>query len=547
MARGAIKPGYTFAMEATEEFSEPSRAQRSRQILAVLAKHGLAVAGGGGGEHARLACEELGTTFIKIGQMLSTRADLLPRDYRDELAKLQDHVPPIDAAEIERVVETELGAPIAQLFASFDPQPLACASIGQVHAARLADGTEIVVKVRKPEVRPLVESDLDVLNGLVKSSEKYFPDLAGYDVEGLLEEFADTLRAELDYTREARNIETFAGIFADDAGIELPEVLFDYSTAHVLTMTAMEGANVSELPPLTPRRREAASSRIARFVLEPALSTGIFHADPHPGNVLVRRNGSVGFVDFGMVATLPDATRRQVADLFLALQHRDAVRLVDRLFAIAPPARPVDRNALTHRIARLLNRYMSQSLERMEIGAALDELLELVRIYELRPPATLALLFKAVAMSESLIAAISPNKTLGQFLEPIAKRVGMARLSPQDWTQRAQAAAMEAAELSIELPRRADRVLADVERGNLRIWTQIEELEPSLRRLERMVERANASVIAAACIVGMTVLLAVYHPAAWRAAIAWTFWIALVIAAIVVFRTALATVRSRTR
>jgi len=545
-------------METLEPPKTPSRAERSRQILAVLAKHGFAAAGAGltrqddadriqsQAEQARLACEELGTTFIKLGQVLSTRADLLPPEYREELSKLQDDVPAIDTAIIENIIEEELGDTPAHLFARFDPVPLACASIGQVHAAELADGTEVVVKVRKPEIRGLIERDLEILGKLVASSEKHFPGLEDYDPEGMLEEFADQLRAELDYGREGRNIEQFAEIFETDKGIEVPAVFWDYSTAHVLTMTRVEGNKITDLPPLTAKRGDAASGRVARFVLEPALIHGVFHADPHPGNILIRKDGSIGVVDFGMIGRMPEEMRRGISGLFLAMERRDADRLVDQLYRLAPPIRPLDRGSLVQRVSRMLDRYMSESLERVEISAALEEMLEIIRAYGLRPPATVAMLFKAIAISEEIVMATTPGKTLTEFLEPIARRVEAQRFSPEDLAHRAEMSAMDIAELSIDLPRRADRVLADVERGNLRVWARFEELEPTLRRLERMVERANAAMIAAACIVGITILLAVYHPQGWQAAIAWTFWVAIVIAATIVFRTALATLRNRT-
>ncbi len=403
----------------------------------------------------------------------------------------------------------------------------------------------MVVKVRKPEVRGLIERDLEILGKLVVSSENHFPGLEDYDPVGVFEEFADQLRAELDYGREARNIEQFADIFEADKGIELPEVIWDYSTAHVLTMTRVGGHKIAELPALTAKRANAASARVARFVLEPALIHGIFHADPHPGNVLIRKDGSVGVVDFGMVGRIPENKRQQITDLFLAMERHDATRLVDRLYQLAPPIRPIDRGSLVQRVSRLLDRYMSESLERVEIGAALEEMLGIIRAYGLRPPTTVVMLFKAIAISEEIVMGTTPGKTLTEFFAPIAQHVEASRFSPEDLAHRAQMSAMDLAQLSVDLPQRADRVLADVERGNLRVWARFDELEPTLRRLERMVERANAAMIAAACIIGITILLAVYHPQGWQAAAAWTFWVAIVIAAVIVVRTALATLRNR--
>ena len=535
--------------------SQPTRSQRYREILAVLGKHGFAAAGARLGFHPdgetseqiarelRVACEELGTTFIKLGQMLSTRGDLLPREYREELAKLQDAVPPLDLQIVIAEIANELGATPSDLFASFDSEPIACASVGQVHRARLADGRDAVVKIRKPGIRAQVECDIDILQRLAASAEKWFPDLAGYDLESLVDEFGDMLRAELDYTREARNIAAFRRLLENEEGLELPEVVDEYSTSHILTLTYVDGTKVTDAPVVMSDRRTAIAERITRFILEPAFIHGIFHADPHAGNILVQPDGTVGAIDFGMVGRLSEEQRRKLADLFLAVTRQDVQRVTDRLVDLAPPTEPVDRVELSADLGRLLERYLSSSLERVEFGAALSEMLDVIREHRLRMPASVSLFFKAVAMCEGLVLAITPETALGEFLEPIALNVAVAKFDPREWRERAKVAALEAAELSVELPRRADRVLADIERGNLRVWTRVEDVEPALQRLEKIAERVNATMIAASCIVGLTILLAFYHPNGWQMVVGWVLWISVVVAVLWVFRTAVATLR----
>jgi len=536
------------------EEQAPTRSQRYREIIGTFGKHGLAAAGAlrlasdervqSQAKEARLVCEELGPTFIKFGQILSTRGEL-PAEYREELSKLQDSMPPVETAFIEAEIESELGAPPQELFAFFDPVPLASASIGQAHLAKLHDGREVVVKVRKPGVRAVVDRDLEILNQLAESSEKYFPGLEDFDMAGIVEEFADTLRAELDYTREARNIRIFRSFFEDEDGFRLPEVISELSTARVLTLTRVEGIKASEADSLSKRRRETAAQRIARFVLEPALLHGIFHADPHPGNISVFEDGTIGAIDFGMVGTLTDENRRRIADILIAMQRHDAERVTDRLLQVAPPSRPIDRMALASELGRLLERYLSTSLARIEIAPALSDMLDLIRSHGLRPPSSLTIFFKTVAMSESIITAVAPERTLADFLRPISERAAMARLSPGDWFERARLSALDTAELSIDLPRRADRALADIERGNLRVWARLEDLEPALRTIERVVERANATMLAAACIVGITVLFVVYRPTGWHEVVPWIFWIAVAIVAVAVLRTAWANLKKR--
>ena len=526
----------------------PSRAERYRQIAGAFAKHGIAAGGmspAAQAQQLREACEELGPTFIKLGQMLATRGDLLPAEFRDELLKLQDDVPPVSGDYIVRTVEDELGDSIDTLFLSFEPIPLATASIGQVHAARLPDGRDVVVKVRKPNVRELVERDLDILMQLASSSEKYFSYLRDYDVRGMVEEFGDTIRAEMDYRREARNVDTFREILKDENGVDLPEVVLQYSTSNILTLTRMDGTKTSVAMPKSQMNREAAAQRLATVVLLPALESGVFHADPHGGNVLVHEDGSIAVLDFGMVGRLDDVTRRRVGDLFMALSKNDIERVVDRLIAIAPPAHPVDRPALMQQVGRLMQRHMHDSLDRISFGGALSDLIDLVREQDLRLPMAVTMLFRSIAMSEGTILELAPGRGLADFLDDIANRVARSRLSPDEWKERAQTSAMDAAELAIELPRRADRVLSEVERGNLRVWTRLEDFEPLVSRFERMVERANASMLAAACIVAIAVLFLAYHPAGGRPVATTIMWVASVIAVLWVARTAWATLRRR--
>jgi len=451
-----------------EQIQVPTKAERQRQIMAVLAKHGLAAVGGSGtqfkAEQARETCEELGTTFIKLGQVLSTRGDMLPEEFLFELAKLQDSVPAVDTSIIEVEIAESLGASPHELFASFEHVPLGSASIGQVHLATLNDGREVVV--RKPGVKELVEIDLDILTSLAASSAKRFPALAEYDVRGMVAEFADMLRAELDYTREGRNIELFRSYFASDKGYALPEVIPEFCTSNVLVLTVVTGEKANGDLDLTDKRRDLVAQRIARFVLEPAFMHGVFHADPHPGNISVQENGTVGVVDFGMVGKLTDETRRYLADLFMALDRHDVQRFTDRLIDVAPPTRPIDRVSLSQELGRLIERYMSASLEHVQLGPAINDLLDLIRRNALHLSGSVAMFFKAIAMSEGLIEKIDPEKTIQDFIKPISEKIALSRLTSDEWLERMKRSAVDAAELSIDLPRRADRVLAEMERGN---------------------------------------------------------------------------------
>ena len=362
-----------------------TKAQRYREITAVLARHSIGLfddqfikheaVDRARAEHLRRACEELGTMFIKLGQALSTRGDLLPDAYRRELANLQNEVAPVPANVIADVIREDLGALPEQLFAFFDLKPLGSASIGQVHAARLLDRCEVVVKVRKPHVDELVKIDLEILGGLIDEWSPRFPVLEQYNARGLLREFSDVLLAEIDYGREAANIKLFRSTFANDNGFKIPAVIEEFSKKRVLTEERLEGRKPSDITDMPKRSRAVVSRRIARFVLEPAFEPGFYYADPHPGNLLIEPDGSLSVIDFGKMGRLTPEARRRAADLFIAISRSDAQRLTDRLIEITAPEHPIDRDLITREIDRILELYVDVSLENLRFGEAINDLM----------------------------------------------------------------------------------------------------------------------------------------------------------------------------
>lgn len=523
-------------MHNAHEDTPPTKADRYRRMAGVLARHGIGAALEQRAEHIREACEELGTTFIKLGQMLSMRADLVPDDVRAELAKLRDDVPPVEYSGIESVIVEELGASPELVFASFDRVPLACASIAQAHLARLSDGRTVVVKVQKPDVREEVEADLQILRDHAQAWTQRFTVLADFDFPRLVEDFAASLRDELDFRKEAGNVKSFNEIFERDPAFDLPQCIDELCTERVLTLTRVP----SEKKHSTAPDVKALADATSRFVLEPAFVNGIFYADPHPGNVFAGPDGRLCVVDFGMVGRLSPQARRHVADVFVAIDRRDSQRLADRVIDLTSPSRPIDRAALTGDIERMLDEYIDASLQSMDIGAAIGALLEVIRDYKLRLPGNLAQLFKALIMCEGLLEAIDPDASFAQHLQPVVSKAIRERLTGGNWQERIGDSAADAAELSMELPRRLDRVLGEIERGNLRVWTRVQDAEELMIRLERTVERANASMLAAACIVAIAIVLTIYHPQGWQQWIGVVFWIAVAAVLAHVVRTLLA-------
>ena len=468
-------------------------------------------------EHVRLALEDLGPTFIKLGQILSTRPDLLPPEYQTELAKLQDAAPPVASASIREVLVRELGAGPEERFASFEASPLAAASIGQAHAATLADGTEVVVKVRRPGVVEQVERDLEVLQNLAVRASRRWEPAADYDVVGLAEEFASTLRAELNYLQEARNAERFAANFAGDPAVHIPRVFWETTSSRVLTLERVRGINVADVAALDAAAidREALAARATRVTAQMVFEDGFFHADPHPGNLFIEASGTIGVIDFGMVGELDERLRERLSALLVALARQDAAQIADAVLELGVARGPVDRRQLRDDLGVLVRHYAGFTVAELDLARLIEEILAIVRRHRLQLPRELALLLKMLVMNEGMARRLAPEFRIADVLAPYAERFVARQLSPAALTRRLRRAGIDAAQLGLELPAQLRRVLADLERGGLETHLRADELEPLMTRAERAGNRLVAGMIAAALIDALAGLITV-DPERWR-------------------------------
>jgi ubiquinone biosynthesis protein len=505
---------------------------RSRQIARVLLSHGwdflrnnedrdvgpTAVAPNARPLHLRLALEELGTTFIKLGQILSTRADLLPPEYLVELQKLQDSAPPVPYEEIQQAVVTELGQTVEQLFAEFNQVPLAAASIGQAHAAVLWDGTEVVVKVRRPGVVEQVNEDLEILKELAATAGRHLGFAERYDLPGLVEEFSQTLRAELDYIREGHSAERFAANFASDPHIHVPRVFWEVTTSRVLTLERIRGIKINDLEALDEQGtdRRWLAQYATNVVLKMVCEDGFFHADPHPGNFFIEQDGAIALIDFGMVGVLDERTQDLLADLLITINHQDADRLVDVFLDLGVTRQRIDRALVCHDIERLLSSYWGLPLGELKVTALLNDVYSVMRRHHLRLPPNLALLLKTVIMIEGLGVNLDPDFQLTNSLTPYTERLVLRQYSPARWVRGFGRASLDLAKLGAELPQHVRRIVAAAENGNLQIGVRPEGFDPVLNRLERIANRIVLGVIAAAFINGLAVLVSVYRPPGWE-------------------------------
>jgi ubiquinone biosynthesis protein len=498
-------------MPTTHQHSTSRRARRRREIATTFSRHGLGYlvdhvhqrdASPTPPEHVRLALEELGPTFVKLGQVLSTRSDLLPPEYLQELVKLQDAAPPLPPGLAGSVIEEELGRTLSEVFASFDDAPLAAASIGEAHAATLLDGADVVVKVRRPQVVEQIEDDLELLQDLAARAERHWETAAEYDVVGLVGEFAQTLRAELDYLAEGRTAERFAGNFAGDDDVRIPHVYWDTTTSRVLTLQRLRGIKISDLPALDASGidRPELAKRATRLTAQMIFEDGVFHADPHPGNFFVENDGRIGVVDFGMVGTIDDRLRSQLGAVLIAFTRRDDDGLTDAILALGVARQRVDRIALRADIAGLLDRYEGVGLGEVAIARMLDEAVAIMRRHRLHLPRDLALLVKVLIVDEGLAATLDPNYRLDEELAPYAKRLIARDRAPETLLRELIESGADAAQLGAGLPRRLERLLRAAEAGDAQVRVTSDDVLALGAHIKRAGNTIAIALLAAAAI-----------------------------------------------
>jgi ubiquinone biosynthesis protein len=460
-------------------------------------------------ERVRMVIEELGPTFIKLGQILSTRSDIIPVQFIKQLEKLQDTVPPTDFSLIQAQVEQELRKPLKEVFPTFDPVPVASASLGQVHVATLPNGEEVAVKVFRPGVDKLIEVDLDILLELAALAERRTEWGRFYGVLSLAQEFADTLRNEQNYEQEGQNIDRYRLMFAGVDYVCIPKVYWETTTRRVLTMERIQGIKITDTAALEAAgldRKKIARRNIA-ILLRSVLHEGFFHADPHAGNFMIMPNEVIAMMDFGIMGHLDHAERLGLVHLFVGMFRGETEHAVEALSDLGIATQAADKRNLTRDLDRLRLRYYGLDLEKIRARSFVEDLMGVAFAHRLKMPSNLVLVFKTIAMLEGISLQLDPDINVFNELEPYVRDALLELHSPINRLKEVTEQLGDAAEALMLLPRQLQRMLEQLEGGETHLSIGMKGLEEPTRRVTTAANRLALAILAAAFVIGPALII----------------------------------------
>jgi ubiquinone biosynthesis protein len=468
-------------------------------------------------QRVRLAIEELGPTFVKFGQVVSTRPDLVPAPIIAQLEKLQEHVPPFSGDQAVHLLEAELNAPVDKLFAQFDSQPLAAGSLGQVHRAVHFDGRQLAVKIRRPSAVRDIERDLSLMTDLAVLIERHLPEAEIFDPVGLVNQFARTIRREINFSREGRTMDEFRRLFRNDATLYVPAVCWELTTDAVLTMEFIEGLRIGDREELLDAGLVPAeiAANGARIFMKMAFEFGLFQGDPHPGNLRVLRSGVIGLIDYGMVGRLDDEKRDRLVDLLLAISQGNVRSCVDQVLKLGKPFRPVDRPLLQSDVRDFIETYYGVPLEQIDIGRLLTDFVNILSSHGIRYPADLMLLIRALITLEGVGVDLDPAFNLATPLAPLVSQLMRERYNPQRIAGRAISETRMLLGVLHDLPIHVGRTLEKLSRDDLRIHLEHEHLDHLIHELDRSSNRVVIGMVMSSLIVASALMIRSAGSAAW--------------------------------
>lgn len=468
-------------------------------------------------ERVRHVLEELGPTFIKFGQILSTRPDLIPLEYIKELSRLQDKVPSFSFDEVRELVENELNMSLEAVFQYFDTQPLAAASIGQVHKARLHDNTDVVVKVQRPGIKGIIETDLEIMLHLASLMERHLEDFEIQRPTRIVSVFAASIEKEINYTLEASNMRRFARQFRGEEHIYIPRVYDELSTRKLITMEYVRGIKASNTEKLAEEGYDLKllARQGAVLTMKQVFVSGFFHADTHPGNIFILPGNVICYLDFGMMGRITRKEREDFADLVMYVALRDERRVVDALLKITYHREYMERTSLESDIAELIDSYVGHPLKELEVGPILQQLLEVVARHQLSLKPNFYLLVKTAGTVEGIGRLLDPDFDIIGHAEPFIRRIQKDKMNPRRMIGDMVDSGSEFIRLLKDIPAGLKDVLALMKEGRIKIEFEHRGLEPFYSCLDRISNRIAFAIVLAAQIVGSSLIVLAGVPPKW--------------------------------
>ncbi len=499
------------------------RARRYKEIIAVFTKHGFGLlvkrlrlpyplrsknrisdvgtvpdtAGASAGRRLKMALEELGPTFVKLGQILSIRRDILPADIIEELKKLQDSVQPFPFSEVKTLIETEFNDALGNIFKEFDEAPVAAASISQVHRARLISEKQVAVKVQRPEIERLIDLDLNILKDMAYLLDHHTKYGEIYDFSGMVADFENTLKNELDFTKEGENADAFRLNLSRDEGVTVPKVKWIYTTNRVLTMEYFEGIKISDSAALDLAgiNRRKIAERLAASICNQILRDGFFHADPHPGNIQVMPDGTIIFLDLGMVGCLNESRKRAISNFFIGVAFKDSRMVVNSIFAMEAATSRSNVKSFEKDIDALIEKYLTMPMNEMKIDKLLQEIFHIAFLNHVKTPREFALLSKTLTTLQGLLEKLAPDINSLVIAEPIAKKLRYQSLSVERMGSGIKKSLLDYWNLLSEFPAAMQSLLHKAADADFAVQFEMKEMDKLQRRLERIFNRISFSLI----------------------------------------------------
>jgi ubiquinone biosynthesis protein len=482
IGRGVIK------IRMLKRFTEPqeSRSVRLRKVL-----------------------EELGPTFIKLGQILSVRPDLIPIDLCDELSKLQDQVPPFDYGDIKKQIKESLGSYPEELFSAFNSTPIAAASLGQAHQARLKTGEDVVVKVQRPDIRRTIETDIDILYTLAQLAGRYMADIKVFDPNSIVNEFSKVITKEIDFTHEAHNIDKFCKNFKDSTTVRIPKVFWEYTRSKVITTEEIKGIRLNDYlnQPHSSEERMTVALNGANAILQQIFVDGFFHADPHPGNIFILPDNTVAFVDFGIVGRLDEDSRDAIVSLLIAVSMKNTRGIIKALESLGAFTEEVPIRSFKHDINDFMERYYDIPLKQIEISTVLQQAIDSMLRYKLKIPHQFHVLFKAITTIDGVARQLDPEFNTISHTRPFVEKLVRERHDPSRMLKDAALYSSELLDIIKIIPKDTYEILKKIKTGKLKIEFEHQGLSKFISEMDKSSNRVSFSLVISALIIGSSLII----------------------------------------